>query len=134
MRGPYVLAAICKLPKYNIFIKFYLPNRCFTLCSLFSRKLQAACCSGKNLVSGAGIGKIVKKHPPLWEAQRVQKSVNPETKKVVRLQNCSRGLDHFSESNFKFQMFSNDILNCKNIKKAVTEKTVKILNLNFKFL
>ena len=76
----------------------------------------------------------VKKHPPLCEAQRVQKSVNPETKKVVRLQNCSRAPDHFSESNFKFQMFSNDILNCKNIKKAVTEKTVKILNLNFKFL
>ena len=35
---------------------------------------------------------------------------------------------------FKFQMFSNVILNCKNVKKAVTEKTVKILNLNFKFL
>ena len=48
------------------------------------------------------IGKIVKKHPPLWEAQRVQKSVNPETKKVVRLQNCSRGPDHFLELNFKF--------------------------------
>ena len=28
----------------------------------------------------------------------------------------------------------NDILNGKNIKKAVTEKTVKNLNLNFKFL
>ena len=82
------------------------------------------------------IGKIIKKHPPLCEAQHVQKSVNPETKKNVRLQNCSRGPDHFSESNFKFQMFSNDILNnCKNIKKkAVTEKTVKNLNLNFKFL
>ena len=80
------------------------------------------------------IGKIIKKHPPLCEAQRVQKSVNPETKKVVWLQSCSRGPDHFSESNFKFQMFSNDILNCKNIKKAVTEKTVKNLNLNFKFL
>ena len=80
------------------------------------------------------MGKINKKHPPLWEAQRVQKSVNPETKKVARLQNGSRGPDHFLQSNFKFQMFSNDILNCKNIKKAVTEKTVKILNLNFKFL
>ena len=78
--------------------------------------------------------KIIKKHPPLCEAQRVQKSVNPETKKIVRLQNCSRGPDHFSESNFKFQMFSNDILNSENIEKAVTEKTVKNLNLNFKFL
>ena len=80
------------------------------------------------------IGKIVIKHPPLCKAQRVQKSVNPETKKVTVLQNCSRGPDHFLESNFKFQMFSNDILNCKNIKKAVTEKMVKNLNLNFKFL
>ena len=78
--------------------------------------------------------KIIKKHPPLCEAQRVQKSVNPETKKIVWLQNCSRGPDHFSESNFKFQMFSNDILNCKNIKKSSYRKTVKILNLNFKFL
>ena len=68
------------------------------------------------------IGKIVKKHPPLCEAQRVQKCVNPETKKIVRLQNCSRRPDHFSESNFKFQMLSNDILSCKNIEKAVTEK------------
>ena len=78
-------------------------------------------------------GKVVKKHPPLCEAQRVQKSVNPKTKRIAWLQNCSRGPDHFSESNFKFQMFSNDILNSKNTKKAVTEKTVKILNLNFKF-
>ena len=80
------------------------------------------------------IGKIVKKHPPLCAAQRVQKPVNPETKKVVRLQNCSRGSDHFLESNFKFQIFYNDILNYKNVKKVVTEKTVKILNLNFNFL
>ena len=28
-------------------------------------------------------------------------------------------------------MFSNDILNSKNIKKAVTEKMVKILNLSY---
>ena len=54
------------------------------------------------------IGKIVKKHPPLCAAQRVQKSVNPETKKVTWLQNCGRGPGHFSKSNFKFQMFSND--------------------------
>ena len=80
------------------------------------------------------IGKINKKHPPLCAAQRVQKSVNPETKKVTRLQNCGRGPDHFSESNFKFQMFSNDILNCKNVTKEVTEKTVENLNLNFNFL
>ena len=86
------------------------------------------------LVYNPPVGKIVIKHPPLCKAQRVQKSVNLETKKVAWLQNCSRGPDHFSESNFKFQMLSNDILNCKNIKKAVTEKTVKILNLNFKFL
>ena len=74
------------------------------------------------------IGKIVKKHPPLCKAQRVQKSVNPETKKITRLQNCSRGPDHFSESNFKFQMFSNDILNGRIVTKAVTIKTVIISN------
>ena len=38
-----------------------------------------------------------------------------QTKKTVRLQSCSRGPDHFSESNFKFQMFSNDILSYPNI-------------------
>ena len=97
-------------------------------------QLRCASQSGGCFLSILPIDKIIKKHPPLCEAQRVQKSVNPETKKVVRLQNCGRGPDHFSESNFKFQMFSNDILNSKNIKKAVTEKTVKILNLNFKFL
>ena len=80
------------------------------------------------------IGKIIKKHPPLCEAQRVQKSVNLETKKVAWLQNCSRGPDHFLESNFKFQMFSNDILDEKIVPTAVTEKTVTNLNLNFKFL
>jgi len=35
---------------------------------------------------------------------------------------------------FKFQMFSNDILDEQIVAKAVTEKTVTILNLNFKFL
>ena len=53
---------------------------------------------------------------------------------IMWLQNCSRGPDHFLESNFKFQMFSNDILNDRIITKVVTEKTVRNLNLNFKFL
>ena len=39
-----------------------------------------------------------------------------------------------SGTNFKFQMFSNDILSDIIVIKAVTEKTVRNLNLNFKFL
>ena len=57
---------------------------------------------------------------------------NHETKKVVGLQNCSLGRDLLSEPNSNFQMFSNDILDEKIVPKAVTEKTVKNLNLNFK--
>ena len=48
------------------------------------------------------------------------------------LQNCSLGRDLLSEPNSNFQMFSNDILDEKIVPKAVTEKTVKKLNLNFK--
>ena len=39
-----------------------------------------------------------------------------------------------SDPTFKFQMFSNDILTDIIVIKAVTEKTVRNLNLNFKFL
>ena len=44
------------------------------------------------------------------------------------------GSDLFGLNIFKFQMFSNDILNEQIVAKAVTEKTVTNLNLNFKFL
>ena len=54
-------------------------------------------------ISDCHIGKIIKKHPPLCEAHRVQKSVNPETKKIVWLQNCSLGPDQKLEPNFKFE-------------------------------
>ena len=46
----------------------------------------------------------------------------------------SHGPDKFLGMTFKFQMFSNDILDDRIVTKAVTEKTVKNLNLNFKFL
>ena len=46
----------------------------------------------------------------------------------------SLGPDKFSDPNFKFQMFSNDILNGRIVTKVVTEKMVTNLNLNFKFL
>ena len=49
-------------------------------------------------------------------------------------QSCGLGPEQKLEPNSNFQMFSNDILDEKIVPKAVTEKTVKILNLNFKFL
>ena len=50
------------------------------------------------------------------------------------LQNYGLGSDQKLEPNSNFQMFSNDILSDIIVLKAVTEKTVKNLNLNFKFL
>ena len=79
------------------------------------------------------IGKFTKKHPQLRELQHVQKWSNRETKKVVWPQNCSHGLENFWDPNFKIQMFSNDIFNEKIVTISVTLKTVKNLNLNFKF-
>ena len=52
---------------------------------------------------------------------------------ATNLYSSSHGLEFFRDSNFKFQMFSNDILNGRIVTKAVTEKTVTKLNLNFKF-
>ena len=63
----------------------------------------------------------------------MQKLSDRETKKIVWLQNCRHGPEFFSQPNFKFQMFSNDIVNGRIVTKAVTEKTVTNLNLNFKF-
>ena len=80
------------------------------------------------------IDKIIKKHPPLCEAQRHCISFSVFILSHVNKEFCRLGSDLFVLHIFKFQMFSNDILYEKIVPKVVTEKTVKILNLNFKFL
>ena len=62
------------------------------------------------------------------------RTMKQTTNNVGWAQDYRLGLEWTSDPNFKFQMFSNDILSDIIVIKAVTEKTVRNLNLNFKFL
>ena len=80
------------------------------------------------------IGKFTKTRRELGAQSGRYKIVTTQIKTFDWLQTCSLGSDKFLDLTFKFQMFSNDILNDRIVTKAVTEKTVTNLNLNFKFL
>ena len=80
------------------------------------------------------IGKFTKTRRELGAQYSRLKTVRTQIKNFDWLQTCSLGRGKFSDLTFKFQMFSNDILNGRIVTKAVTEKTVTNLNLNFKFL
>ena len=80
------------------------------------------------------IGKFTKIRRELGAQYSRLKTVRTQIKNFDWLQTCSLGSGKFLDLTFKFQMFSNDILNDRIVTKAVTEKMVTNLNLNFKFL
>ena len=69
-----------------------------------------------------------------WRHVERSKMIGPWNKNYVCAQDYRLGPEWTSDPNFKFQMFSNDILSDIIVIKVVTEKTVRNLNLNFKFL
>ena len=86
------------------------------------------CCESSQaiyIIVNGHIDKIIKKHPPLCEAQRVQKSVNPETKKVAWLQNRSRGPIIFQNRISNFKCFLTTFSTVKTLKKQLQKKRLK---------